>query len=223
MKTSLIGISGKIAVGKDTFTNIFQKMSFERSSIVWENKKFAFKLKQFASLVTGIPVEDFEKQEVKASNLGPEWNYKTLIGPKEYEVLEEKSTSVRDLLIAIGNGCRDIVHTDIWINALFSEDRSVPFLKSTPSQDSILHSITTEPSVSNWIITDMRYRNEFERVKSEGGITIRINSNRAKIIDHISETDLDDEKFDFVIDNSGTIEELEEQVYLVGQTLNIWR
>ena len=69
------------------------------------------------------------------------------------------------------------------------------------------------------IITDMRFPNELEAVKKHNGITIRINrglvERTGKMIqgpEHISETALDDAKFDYVIENNGTIEELIEQV-----------
>ncbi len=70
-----------------------------------------------------------------------------------------------------------------------------------------------------WLITDMRFPNEVQAVKEREGVTIRINRPRnnpgindydmTKDSDHISETALDDYvDFDYVIDNTGTIEEL---------------
>ena len=74
-------------------------------------------------------------------------------------------------------------------------------------------------SGSNWIITDVRFPNELEAIKKHNGITIRINrgliERTGKMIqepEHISETALDNAKFDYVIENDGTIEELIEQV-----------
>ena len=94
----------------------------------------------------------------------------------------------------------------------------------------------------SWIITDTRFPNELEAIKSRGGITIRVNrypnkiyvsrgANNTKEIDfdstnpmhmshylgdirnkHESETALDKEEFDYVIDNNGTLEELKEKV-----------
>ena len=70
------------------------------------------------------------------------------------------------------------------------------------------------------IITDLRFPNEYEAVKKRGGITIRVN--RPSVIldgigynsgDHPSEVALDHvTDWDYVIDNSGTIEELVEKV-----------
>ena len=66
-----------------------------------------------------------------------------------------------------------------------------------------------------WCITDMRFPNELEAIKNRNGITIRINrglvERTGKLIqepEHISETALNNAKFDYVIENDGTIEEL---------------
>lgn len=69
------------------------------------------------------------------------------------------------------------------------------------------------------IITDMRFPNELEAVKKHNGITIRINrglvERTGKMIqepEHISETALDNAKFDYVIENDCTIDDLIEKV-----------
>jgi hypothetical protein len=65
----------------------------------------------------------------------------------------------------------------------------------------------------SWIITDMRFPNELSYIKDRGGITIRVNTTRAgKVSNHESETALDNSTFDYVIDNSGTFDELLEHV-----------
>ena len=79
----------------------------------------------------------------------------------------------------------------------------------------------------NWIITDLRFPNELEAVKKRGGITIRVNRPCeicggsgyhkmscpvSKSGEHYSEIALDKSEFDYVIENSGSIEELIEKV-----------
>ena len=79
----------------------------------------------------------------------------------------------------------------------------------------------------NWIITDMRFPNELEAVKKRGGITIRVNRPCdicggsgyhkmscpvSKSGEHYSEIALDSAAFDYIIENSGSIEELIEKV-----------
>ena len=58
----IISISGKIGSGKDTVAEIIKQMSFDKP---WEIKKWAGKLKEVATILTGIPVEKFEDQEFK--------------------------------------------------------------------------------------------------------------------------------------------------------------
>lgn len=80
------------------------------------------------------------------------------------------------------------------------------------------------------IITDMRFQNEYQAVKQRGGITIRVNRYNSTCVcvddssldcltpcsrkpQHESEVALDHvTDWDYVIDNSGTIEELVEKV-----------
>ena len=83
--------------------------------------------------------------------------------------------------------------------------------------------------VPNWIITDVRFPNELEAVKSKDGISIRVNREIKHQVEalggrtnvpkgyfptnqHESETALDSAQFDYVIDNNGTIEELIDKV-----------
>lgn len=81
---SIISINGKISSGKDTVGRIIQYLTSEYKDkydfVEWrdrvenygsntyspfEIKKFAGKLKQIGSILTGIPVEKFEDQEFK--------------------------------------------------------------------------------------------------------------------------------------------------------------
>lgn len=92
----IVGISGKKQSGKSTIGKIIHYLTakYTVGDIVdifktplsdykylpftdetsWEIKQFAGKLKEICSLLTGIPVEDFEKEKVKASILGEEWD-----------------------------------------------------------------------------------------------------------------------------------------------------
>lgn len=89
----IIGTSGYAGVGKDTVGKIIQELVIKNSSDIkckyadtnilapegrqflsgWEIKKYAGKMKQIASILTGIPVEWFEDQAFKKTYLGDEW------------------------------------------------------------------------------------------------------------------------------------------------------
>lgn len=101
-KIRLIGLSGKLQSGKDTVAGIIKDLQPD----TWEVKRFAYKLKQIVSLLTGIKTEDLEKIEVKNSSLGPTWN----------------NLTVREVLQKVGTeAMRDQIHSDIWVNALFAD------------------------------------------------------------------------------------------------------
>jgi dephospho-CoA kinase len=68
----------------------------------------------------------------------------------------------------------------------------------------------------NYIITDWRFKNEYEEIKKnyEKIITIRIERKKINKIenDRGSETELDNYKFDYIVKNDGTIEELKKMI-----------
>jgi len=216
----IIGISGKINSGKDTTGRLLLKnidetvfhitkswdselfvSNYEQFEWIlaektkdWEFKKFAYKLKMFAGLLIGEDVSMFEDRDFKKSTLPAMWDKLNLEGPNI-------EMTVRDLLIALGDGCRKMVHPNIWINALCAD-----------------YIIENNPK---WIVNDLRYKNEAVALKklakehNDQCFLIRINSDRAQIINNDSETDLDDYKgFDFYIENNfdTTVTDLEAQI-----------
>ena len=128
---ALIGLSGYSGSGKDTFGRLIQyhtaKVSkdVDMTSIInkydeyewwlaeqsgWEIMKFAGKLKEIASLLTGIPVYKFEDQEYKNTYLGDEWRIHGL------------PMKVREFLQYLGtNALRECLHQNTWVNALFAD------------------------------------------------------------------------------------------------------
>ena len=119
---------------------------------------------------------------------------------------------------------RDVFHKDIWVNSL---------LKRAGNQ--------------NVVITDVRFKNEIDFIHKNNGITIRVKRGpepdwyedavkynkgnrhigwalskerlmRAGI--HVSETDWVGSKFDYTIENDGTLEDLGKKVDEVLQLIN---
>jgi hypothetical protein len=192
----IIGISGYSGSGKDTVGAIIQyifankqkplslpveKMVtdmdefglFLESESEWEIKKFAGKLKDIASHLTGIDIEDFEDQEFKKTNLGREW----------WTTCDEgwQPMTVREFLQKLGtDALRTGLHPNVWVNALMADY----------DED------------SNWVITDTRFPNEAMAIKEKGGIIIRIDRPGFKPInDHPSEIALNGWNFDYKIAN----------------------
>jgi hypothetical protein len=218
---SIIGINGKIGSGKDTVGSIIQYLTAEDTgqfclnrihsgksiegnhNSTWEIKKFAGKLKEIASLLTGIPVEKFEDQEFKKTSLGSEWN-RLLYATLDDENPLLSVMSVREFLQKLGTeAMRDGLHTNVWVNALFADYKTIIHREETK---------VWETPISNWIITDMRFPNEMEAVELREGVTIKVVRPGTSVGTHPSETALDDAHFDHVISNDGTIEDLVERV-----------
>jgi hypothetical protein len=209
---AILALAGKISSGKDTVADIIKKIDAESD---WKIKKFASKLKEIATILTRIPSEMFENQDFKKTYLGNEWDLTkktdhTLIenGKAASEYVKSKMT-VRDLLQKIGTeAMRNGLHPDTWVNALFADYKPVVKEWDELGNDTLVQ-------YPNWIITDMRFPNEMQAVKANGGITIRVVRPSDKEIPldlHPSETALDDAEFDYEIINDGTIEDLKEKV-----------
>lgn len=242
----LIGVSGYIGSGKDTVASMIQFLVTKQKDLIpftfeefqswepsnrritsnWENRKFAAKLKQMVSLLTGIPVADLEKESVKNSYLGAEWQVSRDQEDKlESTVNRNKLTTptVRQLLQQLGtDAVRDKVHPNAWVNGLFADYSPIKYSHPPINQDNL----PIIPVYPNWIISDTRFPNEAKAIKDRGGVVVRINrpedykvgvviGNKGYVIPnprHSSETSLDTWEFDYIIDNSGTIEELLKKV-----------
>lgn len=208
---NLIAISGHMGSGKDTVAEIINLLLVEKDKPSYENRKFSYKVKKIASILTGFPVEKFEDRKFKESIMSDEWgtvkpNILNSIGPFE-NISFNHLITVRKFLQTIGTeAMRDGLHKDVWINALFSEYN----FNCKPGT----------PDYPNWVITDLRFKNELEAIRARGGITIRINRNGFKDI-HISERELDKETFDYVINNNGSFEKLVKKVRKILNKENI--
>ena len=246
----IIGVNGKIGSGKDTIGKIAQCLinhpKITNKDLLWmiekdvvseyskcEIKKFAGKLKQIASILSGIVADQFEDQEFKKQYMPEEWNsfvsvdFPEMTGEEIKDsdsILVEttyKRMTYREFLQKLGTeAMRDGLHTNVWVNALFA-DYNPGYTISPLDVDN--------QAPDKWIITDMRFPNEMDAVKERKGITIRvtrlfqtdvIDGNKVSwipipgvdYIAHPSETALDDAKFDYEILNDGSIEDLVKKV-----------
>jgi len=206
---AIIGINGYSGSGKDTVGAIIQYLNCEnpQTSIEeicsdyseyeyslddqsgWEIRKFAGKLKDIAEHLTGIPVEKFEDQEFKKTNLNSEW----------WTTCDEgyQPMTVREFLQKLGTDALRVgLHDNVWVNALMAD-----YVKDE------------DGDLPNWVITDTRFPNEAQAIKDKGGIIIRVNRPGIKPInDHPSEIGLDNWKFDYTLVNVSDIFDLKESV-----------
>jgi hypothetical protein len=195
----IISVSGKMGSGKDSIAKIIQELQPEMG---WEIKKWAGKLKQVATMLTGIPIEKWEDQEFKKEYMGDMW------GMTYREFLQRLGT----------DAMRDGLHQNVWVNSLMAEYKLKfitiprPDLVEEVERLGFKDPATMFPVFPNWIITDTRFINEAEAMRNGGHLSIRVNRFDSGNT-HPSETNLDNYgRFDFIIDNTGTLEELRTKV-----------
>lgn len=225
----IIGINGYSGSGKDTIGAIIQYVKSDDVGNVsieeavrdyseyeyfldeqsgWEIRKFAGKLKDIASHLTGIDIEDFEDQEFKKTNLGREWWTPSQVTLVDGEVNLSKYVpmTVRDFLQKLGtDALRNGLHDNVWVNALMA-DYKPEWTTNEGKHDPL-------QEFPNWIITDVRFPNEAQAIKDKGGIIIRVDRPGVKPInDHPSEIGLDGWNFDYRIANVSDIFSLKQTV-----------
>lgn len=161
-KINLIGVNSRMGGGKDTFLKIFNKLQGDK----WKNKKFAEKLKQATCLFTGCKREDLESEEFKDSYLPEEWSYT--------ENGVEKRMTYRYFMQKLGTeGMRDGVHKNIHVNALFADYKKTGGYGYT-NDENTQTSIIENSKYPNWVLTDLRFPNEYASIIDRGGICIKI-------------------------------------------------
>ena len=258
----IIGISGKKQSGKDTVAKIIQGFDIWKRNLAlqteyplsnvfvrdyvlnrvsiyvssWEVKKFASKLKEIVSILTGFTVQELEKEEIKNANLF--LSYKLINkGINTVEVF----SSMEDLVERL-NHLRSVyleVYSEKELDALFEQETVyiTPRLLLQTIGTDIVRTINPDIWVNklmndyisyadaisgtseikklypNWCITDVRFPNEVKAIKEKEGIIIRINRESDYNSTHFSETALDNyEDFDYTIDNNNCIDCLIENV-----------
>ncbi len=251
----IIGLSGYIGSGKDTVGQMildevgcFAPREDMGAGVrwykddSWEIKKFAEKLKQIASLLTGIPREKFEDQAFKESLLGDEWRelvstfdlIRILGENKEYwENMDKRDTDGVPMWYkwALKAGYtppfeyehnRLFKDEDPWKGPFVTVRKFLQRLGTEGIRDGVHKNAWVNALFAdykegdNWVITDVRFPNEAKAVKDKGGIVVRI----CRHIDyehtegsrHESEIALDSWTFDYTIENRGTLDKLRDKV-----------
>ena len=171
----IISLSGNMGSGKDSAGLIIRRLLNNRGLHFgkFHTVKFADPLKDCVCLIIGCTREDLEDQNFKNKPLGKEWDSYDFYRPDtkhplrtyfnydeamaaynamEGSTIELVTMTPRRMLQLLGTDCgRQIIHENIWVNATMSK-----------YHDSL-----------NWVITDLRFKNEYKAV-ADKGITIQI-------------------------------------------------
>ena len=165
---TLIGFGHKAQSGKDTAAEILV------AEYGWVQLGFSDALKELALFVNPVVEGHNHRMDSTFRRQGFTW--------EELKRIPE----VRRFLQFLGEGARQILGQDVWVDAL--RRRLIPL-----GEDGIVPGI---------VITDMRYPNEARMIQELGGTTVRVDREGAGAGNYISETALDGFDYDVVFDNN---------------------
>ena len=199
----LIGVVGFIGSGKGTVGDLLEQRGFIKDS-------FAKPLKDACAVMFGWPRDLLEGDTEESRN----WREQ----PDDFwsEKMGKKFSPRLALQLLGTEAGREVFHKDIWVNSL---------LKRAGDK--------------NVVITDVRFKNELKFIQKNNGIVVRVKRGpepewyedaikvnkgdryigwalakdrlKRKGI-HVSETDWVGSKFDYTIENDGTLEDLGKKV-----------
>ena len=176
----VIGLSGKIRSGKSRVAKIFKKV-LEKEGKTCEVKSFASPIYEIVSKL--YRTNKTEIQRDKRDNV-----------PIYIHTRKSNSglilSNYREILQTIGTTARDCGDENVWVNSLFGCENEKIMGEFTWATD-------------YWIIDDVRFPNEAQRILDCNGKLIRINRSDADDNKHIIENSLNDwDKWDLVIENN---------------------
>lgn len=207
----IIGISGKKGSGKDT-AGLYLKNLYEKKGHKVKILKFADALKEICSNILSIPVSIFEVRSFKNMTL-KELSERGIIDLEILNLLDEdkqgflgSNTTLRNLMQYVGTELmRNNINKNIHLSSLLAQ------IKKFQSE-----------GFGIFIITDLRFKNEYDFLKRLGALTIRINRSNIMMTDlHPSEVELDRTEFDFKINNNKSQQHLLSQITKIFPRLSI--
>lgn len=180
----IIGIMGKAGSGKDT-TGLSIKELLINCGVKAKRFAFADAVKDVAACLTGNKRELFDNQSFKKRSyfsLTDGFTYDISGIPYGHDVI-----SIRELLQKVGTeAIQGTFGKNVWVNKTFSE----------------INNDLEDGIIKVALITDVRFKHEYEAIKKMDGIIIRIVNPFINSTDtHISETDLDEYSADYTIIN----------------------
>lgn len=193
-----VSISGKANTGKNTLSGLL----VEELTNIGDNAGYLENFHNWSGDEEIIAFADPIKEMIKT--MFPNVPRKHLYGASKYRALaipgaykDGKPLTVRQCLIDLGTAGR--AYNDMcWINAF---DTRLEKAKSNGA-DIV-------------IVTDTRFRNEFDHLKKLGFYHIRTIRDSDVKINHISDTGQDaikDHEFDYVLNNNSTLADLKREV-----------
>jgi hypothetical protein len=190
----IIGVCGRKRHGKDSVGRIL------RDHYDYNLTAFADAVKRVAMDVYGLTWEQCYGEETQKETPVERWGL-----------------SPRTIMQRIGTEVGRSIHPETWIrNTLDNIQKAslgAGFIQRDDFQQEFLQSHPGDPK-PRWVITDVRFPNEAQAIRDSGGIILKVvrPSLVRPLDEHPSETSLDLILADYIIVNSGSLEDLANSV-----------
>ena len=195
-KIKILGVSGKLGSGKDTFAELLAKQLAGKV----ERHALADNLRLITEIISGIRMTTTHEIDEPFCN-----EIRNYTQDQKNILIKQFNKTIGETLQLVGTELfRDNYDTDVWVKSLFSEE-----IYDKMNDGKII------------IIPDVRFINEADYILQEGGYLIRLEGDPAGVrenslrdLNHLSETNLDNyTKFDkVIINNKKDINELKRVV-----------
>lgn len=200
MKNIIIAFSGKARSGKTESSKVLKEVVEQTNGVKFTPFSFATKVKEIARFYFNwdnnkdIHHRVYATGEIKADG--------SIAVDGDTEVIQDQG---RQLLINIGQKFREI-RSSIWADIVVQQINDLD---------------VGEPENIIYCIDDMRFQNEVKALGKYGRlVTIRLNRTDGQLnIDDITEKDLDQHKFDYYIENDGSVKDLKQKIQQIYQSI----
>ena len=200
MKNIIIAFSGKARSGKSESAKLLKEIAQQSNDIKFIGFSFATKVKEIAKYYFNWD----ENKDIhhKVYSTGEIKNDGSIAVDGDSEIIQDKG---RQLLINIGQKFREI-RSSIWADIVVQQMKDLD---------------VGEPENIIYCIDDMRFKNEVKALGNYGRlVTIRLNRTNGQLnIDDVTEKDLDAHKFDYYIENDGSISDLKQNLQQIYQSI----
>lgn len=197
-----IAICGRANTGKNTLSKLLEEEILERDNSAHQAKR-------------GLPLEQFFWKTLAFADpikeivliMFPHASKECLYGPSQLRAepipgafKNGKPLTYRQALLDIGTEVGRSYNDKIWLENF----------------DQRYEQLLLRSKLDLLVVTDVRFRNEFEHLKKKGFFQIRLYRETGMApIEHVSETNqssIADEEFDYVLFNNKSLEDLKEEV-----------
>ena len=190
---TVLGLCGFAQSGKDSAASFLVERGWKRLAFADALRDSVYLLNPIVHVSTiGNASSEYERVQDLVDRVG--WDVAKVSYPEIRQLLQRMGTEVG----------RALYGESFWVDRVLTQmERS-----STSYGEDVV--------VGNYVITDVRFPNEVEAVRSVGGKVIRIYREGVGAVNtHVSDTGVDDLEIDAVVLNQGSLDEFRAEVLKV--------